>query len=104
MLSLSIHPTGKLALSTGADSTLRLWDLVTGRGAFRIRFDHGTAPPRASRKEYHSVVPANWALSLALLRTGDKSSGDCAVVADRRSVRDRHGPRGGVLRHRRTPR
>ena len=104
MLSLSIHPSGKLALSTGADSTLRLWDLVTGRGAFRIRFDHGTAPQRASRNEYHSAVASNWALLPALLRAGRQSSGDCAVVADRRTVRDRHGPRGGVLRHRRTPR
>ncbi|XP_008691043.1 p21-activated protein kinase-interacting protein 1 [Ursus maritimus] len=31
---LSIHPTGKLALSVGTDKTLRTWNLVEGRSAF----------------------------------------------------------------------
>uniref|UniRef100_A0A8C5QB10 PAK1 interacting protein 1 n=1 Tax=Leptobrachium leishanense TaxID=445787 RepID=A0A8C5QB10_9ANUR len=32
--SLSIHPSGKLALSVGNDKTLRTWNLVEGRSAF----------------------------------------------------------------------
>ncbi|KAM9323399.1 p21-activated protein kinase-interacting protein 1-like [Pholidichthys leucotaenia] len=32
--SLSIHPSGKLALSVGTDKTLRTWNLVDGRSAF----------------------------------------------------------------------
>ncbi|XP_063181955.1 p21-activated protein kinase-interacting protein 1 isoform X2 [Chroicocephalus ridibundus] len=32
--SLSIHPSGKLALSVGTDKTLRTWNLVEGRSAF----------------------------------------------------------------------
>ncbi|KAJ0059112.1 hypothetical protein NL108_007492 [Boleophthalmus pectinirostris] len=32
--SLSVHPSGKLALSVGTDKTLRTWNLVTGRSAF----------------------------------------------------------------------
>ncbi|XP_013928564.1 PREDICTED: p21-activated protein kinase-interacting protein 1 isoform X1 [Thamnophis sirtalis] len=32
--SLSIHPSGKLALSVGTDRTLRTWNLVEGRSAF----------------------------------------------------------------------
>ncbi|XP_053102415.1 p21-activated protein kinase-interacting protein 1 isoform X2 [Hemicordylus capensis] len=32
--SLSIHPSGKLALSVGTDMTLRTWNLVEGRSAF----------------------------------------------------------------------
>ncbi|XP_072296775.1 p21-activated protein kinase-interacting protein 1-like [Eucyclogobius newberryi] len=32
--SLSVHPSGKLALSVGADKTLRTWNLITGRSAF----------------------------------------------------------------------
>ncbi|XP_015173845.1 PREDICTED: p21-activated protein kinase-interacting protein 1-like [Polistes dominula] len=32
--TLAIHPTGKLALSTGADGILRTWNLVKGRQAY----------------------------------------------------------------------
>ncbi len=34
---LSIHPTGKLALSVSKDNTLKLWNLVHGRCAFTRR-------------------------------------------------------------------
>eukprot|EP00629_Pelagomonadales_sp_RCC1024_P001198 CAMPEP_0119269712 /NCGR_PEP_ID=MMETSP1329-20130426/7007_1 /TAXON_ID=114041 /ORGANISM="Genus nov. species nov., Strain RCC1024" /LENGTH=286 /DNA_ID=CAMNT_0007269713 /DNA_START=48 /DNA_END=904 /DNA_ORIENTATION=- len=37
VLSLAPHPSSKLLLSTGADRTLRLWDLVEGRAAFITR-------------------------------------------------------------------
>ncbi|XP_047444419.1 p21-activated protein kinase-interacting protein 1-like [Mugil cephalus] len=32
--SLSVHPSGKLALTVGTDKTLRTWNLVNGRSAF----------------------------------------------------------------------
>ncbi|KAJ3581985.1 hypothetical protein NHX12_016013, partial [Muraenolepis orangiensis] len=32
--SLSVHPSGKLALSVGTDKTLRTWNLVDGRAAY----------------------------------------------------------------------
>ncbi|XP_019962963.2 p21-activated protein kinase-interacting protein 1-like [Paralichthys olivaceus] len=32
--SLSVHPSGKLALSVGTDKTLRTWNLISGRSAF----------------------------------------------------------------------
>ncbi|CAK9802978.1 p21-activated protein kinase-interacting protein 1-like [Anthophora quadrimaculata] len=32
--TLAIHPTGKIALSTGADGVLRTWNLVKGRQAY----------------------------------------------------------------------
>ena len=35
--SVACHPSGKLALSTAADRTLRLWDLTAGRSAFITR-------------------------------------------------------------------
>ena len=35
--SLACHQSGKLALSAGADRTLRLWDLTAGRSAFITR-------------------------------------------------------------------
>lgn len=31
---LSVHPSGKLALSTSRDSTLRIWDLIKGRCSY----------------------------------------------------------------------
>ncbi|EFN85984.1 p21-activated protein kinase-interacting protein 1-like [Harpegnathos saltator] len=34
--TLAIHPTGKLALSTGMDGALRTWNLVKGRQAYAI--------------------------------------------------------------------
>ena len=37
--SLSIHPSGKLALSTSRDSTLRIWDLVKGRCSYHHILD-----------------------------------------------------------------
>jgi protein MAK11 len=37
--SVAPHPSGKLALSTGKDRTLRLWDLVKGRIAFITRLE-----------------------------------------------------------------
>jgi WD40 repeat protein len=39
VLGLGVHPTGKLALSTGRDRTLRLWDLVNGRCSFITRLE-----------------------------------------------------------------
>ncbi|KAK9300470.1 hypothetical protein QLX08_006820 [Tetragonisca angustula] len=32
--TLAIHPSGKIALSTGADGTLRTWNLIKGRQAY----------------------------------------------------------------------
>ena len=37
--SLSIHPSGKLALSTSRDSTLRIWDLIKGRCSYHHVLD-----------------------------------------------------------------
>ncbi|KAJ8369972.1 hypothetical protein SKAU_G00100000 [Synaphobranchus kaupii] len=34
LTSLSVHPSGKLALSVGTDKTLRTWNLTDGRSAF----------------------------------------------------------------------
>ncbi|XP_030625043.1 p21-activated protein kinase-interacting protein 1-like [Chanos chanos] len=34
LTALSVHPSGKLALSVGTDKTLRTWNLIDGRSAF----------------------------------------------------------------------
>lgn len=39
--SVSIHPSGKLALSCSRDRTMRLWNLVNGRAAFDQKLSYG---------------------------------------------------------------
>lgn len=34
MTSICVHPSNKLALSVGADNTMRMWNLVKGRLGF----------------------------------------------------------------------
>lgn len=38
VVDVSIHPSGKLALSIGRDKTLYTWNLLKGRSAFAINF------------------------------------------------------------------
>jgi protein MAK11 len=38
---LSVHPTGKIAISVGKDKTLRLWNLMTGRKASATKLREG---------------------------------------------------------------
>lgn len=37
MNDISVHPSGRLALSVGDDKTLFLWDLTKGKSAFKLR-------------------------------------------------------------------
>ena len=37
--SLAMHPSGRLALSTGNDAMLRLWNLVKGRCQYKARLE-----------------------------------------------------------------
>ena len=46
--SLTKRSSGRLALSVGADRTLRLWDLVNARSAFITRTKGVPSPPRLS--------------------------------------------------------
>ena len=40
--SVGIHPSGKVALSVGADKTLRMWDLMRGKGSASMKLGKGT--------------------------------------------------------------
>ncbi|XP_061448223.1 p21-activated protein kinase-interacting protein 1 isoform X2 [Rhineura floridana] len=58
--SLSIHPSGKLALSVGTDKTLRTWNLVEGRSAFIKNLKHNAHLVKWSPSgEIYVVVIAN---------------------------------------------
>jgi WD40 repeat protein len=38
---VDVHPTGRVALSVGKDATLRMWDLMRGRGAASLALGTG---------------------------------------------------------------
>lgn len=40
--SVAVHPSGKIALSVGKDKTLRMWDLMRGKGVASTKLDKGT--------------------------------------------------------------
>jgi len=39
--SIGIHPSGKVALSVGIDKTLRMWDLMRGKGSASTKLGKG---------------------------------------------------------------
>jgi len=39
--AISIHPSGKLALSVGKDKTMRTWNLITGKQAYVTNVKEG---------------------------------------------------------------
>ncbi|KAL6263974.1 hypothetical protein P5V15_004055 [Pogonomyrmex californicus] len=50
--TLAIHPTGKLALSTGVDGVLRTWNLIKGRQAYAINL----VPKLKSNAKWITIV------------------------------------------------
>ena len=43
--SIDVHPSGKVALSVGKDKTLKMWDLMRGRGAASLALGVGKLVP-----------------------------------------------------------
>ena len=41
MNSVAVHPSGKVALSVGHDKTLRMWDLMRGKGSASTKLGKG---------------------------------------------------------------
>lgn len=39
--SVAVHPSGKVALSVGKDRTLRMWDLMRGKGSASVKLGKG---------------------------------------------------------------
>ena len=39
--SVAVHPSGKVALSVGKDRTLRMWDLMRGKGVASTKLGKG---------------------------------------------------------------
>ena len=49
--SVSVHPSGKLALTVGADKSLHTWNLITGRSAFITNIKQGKYEDACTVKE-----------------------------------------------------
>jgi len=56
VLGLDIHPSGKLALSTGKDKSLFLWNLVKGKCAFQSKLEFAGEYLKFSPDGNHYVV------------------------------------------------
>lgn len=44
VIGLSVHPSGKMLLSIGADHVLRVWNLVKGRQAYAVNYGKRITP------------------------------------------------------------
>ncbi|MEQ2284046.1 p21-activated protein kinase-interacting protein 1-like protein [Ameca splendens] len=67
--SLSVHPSGKLALSVGADKTLRTWNLINGRSAFIKNIKHNAHIVRWSPDGDRFAVVVNDKIDIYKLET-----------------------------------
>ncbi|XP_039999917.1 p21-activated protein kinase-interacting protein 1-like [Xiphias gladius] len=67
--SLSVHPSGKLALSVGTDKTLRTWNLINGRSAFIKNIKENAHIVRWSPDGDKYVVVANDKIDIYDLET-----------------------------------
>jgi protein MAK11 len=45
VIDFSVHPSGKVALSIGKDKSMKMWDLVLGKSAFKSRLVRGELLP-----------------------------------------------------------
>ncbi|KAM4605750.1 p21-activated protein kinase-interacting protein 1-like [Polymixia lowei] len=67
--SLSVHPSGKLALSVGTDKTLRTWNLINGRSAFIKNIKQNASIVRWSPEGDKYVVVINEKVDIYDLET-----------------------------------
>ncbi|XP_071347450.1 p21-activated protein kinase-interacting protein 1-like [Trachinotus anak] len=67
--SMSVHPSGKLALSVGTDKTLRTWNLIDGRSAFIKNIKQNAHIVRWSPDGNKYVVVANDKVNIYELET-----------------------------------
>ncbi|XP_078097115.1 p21-activated protein kinase-interacting protein 1-like isoform X2 [Mustelus asterias] len=67
--SLSVHPSGKLALSVGTDKTLRTWNLIEGKPAFIKNIKQNAQIVQWSPSGNSYIVVSNNHLDIYTLKT-----------------------------------
>ncbi|XP_038652356.1 p21-activated protein kinase-interacting protein 1-like [Scyliorhinus canicula] len=72
--SLSVHPSGKLALSVGTDKTLRTWNLINGKPAFIKNIKQNAQIVQWSPGGNSYIVASNNQLDIYTLETASINS------------------------------
>ncbi len=71
-IDLALSRDGRLALTTSADKTLRLWDVETGKSRRVRREETGFGPVAFSPDERHAAYVCGDTIRLCDLKTGDE--------------------------------
>ncbi len=71
-VSLTVSRDGRLALTTSADKTLRVWDVETGKSRRVRREETGIGPVALSPDERHAAYVCGNTIRLCDLATGDE--------------------------------
>ncbi|KAK9448687.1 WD40-repeat-containing domain protein [Limtongia smithiae] len=76
---ISVHPSGKIALSVGRDRTLRLWNLMTAKNASLLKLRNGEAQQVCWNKD-GSRYAVGWQRKIAIydVNSTELCSFDCA--------------------------
>lgn len=71
MTSICVHPSNKLALSVGADNTMRMWNLVKGRLGFvrKLKEQPFKISFSPDGSEYVSGISFKWRYAILYSRT-----------------------------------
>ena len=72
--SVAVHPSNKIALSVGKDRTLRMWDLMRGKGSASTKLGKGRMPKFILIYDNCTKTPNQRGNSFAGLRRGIDSS------------------------------
>jgi len=63
--SLAVHPSGKIALSTGKDRSLKTWNLIKGRSAYVTNIKHeGSRVQWSPSGKFYAVIVASISLKI----------------------------------------
>ena len=78
--STAVHPSNKVALSVGIDNTLRMWDLMRGKGSASTKLGKG----REYIQELYSCLTSCYGLEGEVVRWS--TTGSSFVVQSQRTI------------------
>lgn len=77
---VAVHPSGKLALSVGKDRTLRMWDLMRGKGSASVKLGKEGELVRWSVKGDRFVVQTGSSIDIYTTASSLSSSFFAAII------------------------
>lgn len=85
--SVAVHPSGKVALSVGQDRTLRMWDLMRGKGSASTKLGKGKVVDgvvtNSTQSSYQEGEIVRWTLSGTMFVVQSLSSIDVFATVRR---------------------